>query len=244
MVEPTSHSESGEIMEFNCHDCNRRLSIPSSHYGRVRCPDCGKIQRTSITSSFDWGDTLSGVKVRINNTFDGIRSTEVTRNHVSIGFTIGGILLGIITIAVFLNGFTGTWCEEYQSITYIDENGQEAVGQTCADNQLLFENDGFKKLISSIGLSCFLLLPISVFLLLFGLALRDDSQNVLINSEAIPISKPSFADSTPIRIVQKTAAGLGIGAIALTIIVTSILLILFVVLIALLISSPPAGYGG
>ena len=244
MVELPPHSEGVEIMEFNCHECDRRLSIPSTHHGRVRCPDCGIIQRTSLTSGFDWRGILDNARMRANEFRDSMRKTDVTRNQASIGFTIGGMLLGIITVAVFLNGFTGTWCEEWQSVTYIDDNGQEAVGQTCADNQLLFETEGFQKLITSTGLSCFVLLPISVFVLLFGLALRDDSPKVSVDARAAPISKPSFSDSSPIRIIQTTVAGLGIGAMVMTIIVVVILLILFIVLIGSIILDPPAGYGG
>lgn len=244
MVEPPPNSEGAGIMEFNCHECGRRLSIPSTHHGRVRCPECGIIQRTSLTSGFNWRVIIDNARMRVNKFRDTMQTSEVTRNQASIGFTIGGMLLGMITVAVFLNGFTGTWCEEWQSVTYIDENGQEAVGQTCADNQLLFQKEGFQKLISSIGLSCFVLLPISVFILLFGLALRDDSPKVSVDTRTTFIPKPSISDSSSIRTIQTTIAGLGIGVMVMTIIVVVILLILFIVLIGSIISNPPAGYGG
>ena len=70
--------------KFRCRVCNALLAVPSDYNGDVECPTCKARQ-----------------PVRSTEASVSVFNVNLTQNQVSLGLSIGGVVLGILAIVVF-----------------------------------------------------------------------------------------------------------------------------------------------
>ena len=239
-------TDMGDKIEFDCQKCNSILRVSAEHKGRVKCPNCGYIQRISEKNEFTERVQDLGKKIQ--------ESTQnLGQNHLAVGLSIAGVVLLLISIILFFSAFGVSCPVEYMGTEIV--NGQEY--DTCTDangNEMWIGQDNVESMFDKIGLACGLLLPMSVALTATGLFIRKDSgspyfkteNNASIDTNQDNAKTASIVDSRAMKIVQMTSLGIvsGVGIIGtiIFILILLVILVFFILLIWFLIQGGGFGF--
>ena len=230
-----------EKIEFECSACDSILRVSAKHTGKVKCPNCGEIQRISEKNEF--AERVQDLGKQIQES-----TQNIGRNHLAVGLSIAGVVLLLISIIIFFSAVSVGCPVEYQGTEI--ENGQEY--STCTDangNEMWVGKDSFESTIGKIGLACGALLPLSVVLTASGLFIRKEQvqiENDVSNDTNQNYTKTAnIVDSNAMKIMQITSLGIvsGVGIIGTIIFVLIlIVLLLFIIFLFYLLLSGGSGF--
>ena len=230
-----------EKIEFDCSSCDSLLRVSAKHTGKVKCPNCGEIQRISEKNEFAERVQDFGKKIQ--------ESTQnIGQNHLAVGLSIAGVVLLLISIIIFFSAVSVSCPVEYMGTEI--ENGQEY--STCTDangNEMWVGKDSFESTIGKIGLACGVLLPLSVTLTATGLFIRKEQvqieNDVSNDANQNETKTANIVNSNAMKIMQITSLGIvsGVGIIGTIIFVLIlIVLLLFIIFLFYLLLSGGSGF--
>ena len=234
-------------VKFTCSQCSTKLKIPISYKGKIKCPVCSseqevngeEINELTFNEDLDISNILSFISSGSQIIFQKIKNLDSKKVSLAVSI-FAGILL-IIAILTFFSAFTyESMCpEENRGTAIID--GEE---YPSCDGASWGETETADKLFTA----CCILLPISLTLSIIGYSVRKEADDRLKVSDPIKnqvegkfIVETSNKNNTLIdkttKVLQFSILGFSIGLSILTIVLTILIVIFFVWVIYLLLSS-------